>query len=196
MEVRGFVAAGVLMAMTACGGGTTKNHPSEQRAQGAGKGAVAASVNGEPIRVSEVAAVVSASGLSPRDALSRLVDERLLAQYAESRGYGELRSVEIEVVRARVRALLEAAVEREIRPETIPAERVAERFEQLRNGPGGSDLQLADQEAKIRQQLTLEARRDRLQGVIEQLKKQTKVIYDEPTIKKALADGVAAGTGT
>jgi hypothetical protein len=189
--------AALLVALAGCEGKTTGPRAPHERAAGeAVQEPVAARVNGEPIHVSEVAALVSASGLSARDALARLVDERLLSQHAESQGYGRLRSVEMEVARARVRALLVEAVEREIRPEGIPAERVRERFEALKAQPGGSGLQLQVEEPKIRTQLAVEARQERLQSLIDQLKKQTKIVYDEPAITKAFASEGAEGTGT
>jgi hypothetical protein len=75
-------------------------------------GPVVARVNGDAITLEEVRAVCRESGLAADLALARLVDERLLAQYAEKRGYGELENAEIELARARVRALVEQAVER------------------------------------------------------------------------------------
>ncbi|MDB4991677.1 MAG: hypothetical protein JWN04_6855 [Myxococcaceae bacterium] len=78
---------------------------------GGALGQAAALVDGEAISLDEVRALCAASGLSPRQALARLVGERLLARYAEQRGYGELPEVQQGVERARVQALLALEVE-------------------------------------------------------------------------------------
>jgi hypothetical protein len=66
---------------------------------------------------------------SPRQALTRLEEEVVLARAAEAEGMGdddpEVRDVER---RAAVQALLAREIEERIRPETIPDEEVAERL--------------------------------------------------------------------
>ncbi|MFT3922385.1 MAG: hypothetical protein QM778_07620 [Myxococcales bacterium] len=104
------VALGLVLLCGACGESARQPATSGARPSGTG-GPVVARVNGEVIGLDEVRAVCVASGLAPEVALQRLVDERLLAQYAEKRGYGELAATQQEVARARVRALLEQGVE-------------------------------------------------------------------------------------
>lgn len=71
----------------------------------------AALVNGEAIAIEEVRELVRASGLPPKRALERLVAERLLAQYAAERGYGEHVEVQRGGAQERVHLLLAQAVE-------------------------------------------------------------------------------------
>jgi len=119
---------------------------------------VVARVNGEPIGLNEVRAVCAASQLSPEEAFQRVIDERLLAQYARARGYGELSASKQELERARVRALLEQVVER-----GEPSD---------------------------------EARRKALDGLVNKLKAETKVSYDENAVRQAFADDGALGPGS
>lgn len=94
-----------------------------ERAAGETQSAAVATVNGEPIALGEVERFVAASGLSPRAALAQLTAERLLAQYAAARGYGELREVEAELERALVHALLAREVERDLPAGDVEARR-------------------------------------------------------------------------
>ena len=82
-----------------------------------------ASVNGTAIQLTEVAELSRRTGLPPREALARLVAERLLVQYAEAEGYGEHRAVQQELTRARVRALLAQTVEAGTQPGDTEARR-------------------------------------------------------------------------
>lgn len=104
------MALGLLSLSTACGEGSGGVSPRAVEVRPP-TGPVVARVNGEAIALEEVRQVCAASGLTPEEALARLVDERVLAQYAEARGYGDLAETRSAVVRARVRALLEESVE-------------------------------------------------------------------------------------
>lgn len=107
-----------LVLLAGCGGEPALRVDPETR------GIEVASVNGEAIGIDEVRELSRATGLAPRAALRRLVDERLLAQRAEAGGYGERVSVRRELVRAAVRALLAEAVERAV-PESDVTGRTA-----------------------------------------------------------------------
>ncbi len=103
------LALGLVLLWSACGEGASPGSSGAGLAARA-TGPVVARVNGDPIGLDEVRTVCASSGLSPEQALARLEDERLLAQYAEARGYGALVS-RLELERARARALLEQAVD-------------------------------------------------------------------------------------
>ncbi len=150
------VMLGVLGLSVACGEspGGSAPHADTGREQGA----VVARVNGEAIALDEVRKVCAASGLSPEQALSRLVEERLLAQHAEARGYGDLAATRAALTRARVRALLEEQVER----------------------GGHSDAERAE----------------RLEQLLQTLRAQTRVVYDERAVREALSGDGTLGTGT
>ena len=150
------VMLGVLGLSVACGPDPDAAAPRADEARV--QGMVVARVNGDAISLEEVRKVCAASGLAPEDALARLVEERLLAQHAEARGYGDLAETRAAVTRARVRALLEEQVERGDRGD---AER-AHRLEQL----------------------------------LQKLRAQTEVVYDERAVREALADDAMLGTGT
>lgn len=75
-------------------------------------GEVVSTVDGVAITVAEVQALMNASGLSARAALTRLQDERLLTGEAARRGYGDAREVVRVARQARVQALLANDVER------------------------------------------------------------------------------------
>ena len=98
---------------------------------GAARGAVVARVDGAPIGLDEVRELCERTGLAPRAALERLVDERLLAHAALARGYQRSRQVAREGQRAGVQALLAAAVERGNLPEEVPLAEARERFDRV-----------------------------------------------------------------
>ncbi len=110
MGTKYWVTGGLFVAMSVACDGRSETASEHSVGRGPG-GAVVARVDGEPIGLSEVAKVCEETGLTPEEALSRLIDERLLAQYAASRGFGELRATAREVERARARAVLIDAVE-------------------------------------------------------------------------------------
>ena len=162
------ITLGLLGLSGACGEGAGKRNP-QVAATRKDAGPVVARVNGEAIGLEEVRAVCAASGLSPELALARLVDERVLAQYAEQRGYGDLAETQTELARARVRALLGQTVE-------APASR----------SESGS-------------QTTQSAAREPQQGLddlLKQLRAKTKVVYDESAVRRAMSDDRTLGPGT
>lgn|GEM_PF-5107293 len=155
--MRGLALVCVLLVL-ACGRGSESGSAEAVAASSTAAGPVVARVNGEPIGLNEVRAVCAASQLSPEEAFQRVIDERLLAQYARARGYGELSASKQELERARVRALLEQVVER-----GEPSD---------------------------------EARRKALDGLVNKLKAETKVSYDENAVRQAFADDGALGPGS
>ena len=86
---------------------------------------VLATVAGTPITAGEVVTLARATGLSPRDALDRLIAEQLLAREAQRRGYATRPEVSAAVERASVRAWLEAEVERAVPASTVTDAEVA-----------------------------------------------------------------------
>lgn len=133
--MRAAVAIALSIAASACSGPSAMDgEPVPEAATGAAsearaEGPIVATVDGVDISLREVEDVVRRTGLSPRQALTRLEEEVVLARAAEAEGMGdddpEVRDVER---RAAVQALLAREIEERIRPETIPDEEVAERL--------------------------------------------------------------------
>ena len=110
----------------------------------------------------------AASGLSPELALNRLIDERVLAQYAEQRGYGEL-------------------AETQSRAGACP------RASAARRNRGSQDLRPgADSDTKQ----PLRGPQQRLEDLLKELRSKTKVVYDESAVSQALSDDSTLGPGT
>ena len=107
------VALLALCISSACG--ASEPRAAQQPAEPSGP--VAARVDGEAIGLDEVRAWSRESGLPPREALARLVEERLLAHYASQRGYGDALADELE--RAKVQSLLAREVEAQHPPEDV-----------------------------------------------------------------------------
>lgn len=172
--------------------------PRQTTASTQAEGVVVARVNGDAISGAEVGRLVELTGLAPREALERLVSERLLVQHAESRGYGELAVVRRELQRARVRALLQEVIERGRAPEDIPLDKVRARFEQKRAAlEAGGPATFEEHEPKLRAELAEEARKDALEALLKELRARVSVSYDEDAIDKALSsENAAAATGS
>ncbi|UJR79500.1 peptidylprolyl isomerase [Sandaracinus amylolyticus] len=135
-HARSVVVACLVSLALACGGepaapdaGPPRAITREQEQVG---GTIVSTVDGAPITLAEVEEVARETGLSPQDALRRLQEERVLAAHAEAAGLGDDHEVQDAVRRASVQALLEARVEAEITPASIPAEQVAERMDAQR----------------------------------------------------------------
>jgi hypothetical protein len=153
------VAWGVLWLVAS---GCDRGQPSERAAQPASIGLAIAHVNGEAIGLSEVQRLCDATGLGPREALERLIAERLLSQHAAEQGYGQRATVEQGVQQARVRALLE----REIETHPPPRERASE--------PDAADASAAA--------------RAKLDGLLRELAAKTPIHYDQAAIEQAFAE--------
>ncbi len=102
-----------LLAIGAGCGGSASERTGRQPGGGAARvgGDVVSTVDGAAITVSEVQRLVNQSGLSPRQALSRLQDEALLMHEAEARGYGSAPEVLHLSRQAAAQALLAGVVE-------------------------------------------------------------------------------------
>jgi hypothetical protein len=193
---RGLKAAALTLLVAACDGPAKNEATANQVGNVRTQGVVAARVNDDVISLAEVEALVRSSGLSPKAALGRLVDERLLSQYATSRGYGELGSVGMELERARVRALLEQVVEREVSAASVTADEISARLEELkRRQPGVVAPSLEEATPVLREQLLNEHRRERLDRFVREIRDQTRVTYDEPAISRIM-DEATGGTGS
>lgn len=90
-------------------------------------GEVVATVDGEPILLSDVEDVARRAELTPLEALRRIEDEALLHQAAVRAGVTADAEDERTVRRAMVQAYLAAEIEARITPESLDGERVAER---------------------------------------------------------------------
>ncbi len=119
-------------ALAACDSVARQSGSAPTREQVGATASAVASVDGDAISVAEVEHLVRATGLGPFAALRRLERERLLAAYAESRGYGQDERASREIRQARVRALLHAEVEQGRAPKDVTAAEVGARFEALR----------------------------------------------------------------
>lgn len=106
-------------------------------------GDVVSTVDGEPIRLSEVEEVVRATGLSPRLALQRLQDERVLAHVATRGGAEEPREAREAARRAAVRALLAREIEAVHTPAAVPSADVERRASEIRAGLSGPETRRA-----------------------------------------------------
>jgi hypothetical protein len=160
------------------------------------RGPVVARVQGSAIGLEEVRELSLATGLSPREALSRLEDALVLEQTAIRLGYDRSGSVMREARRALVRALLAQTVEAEVRPETIPEADVRAHFESERARRGLSAESYPDHAAAAREQLALERRKVALDNLIAELRANTPVSLDEPEVRKTLSDPSLWGGGT
>lgn len=106
---------------SSCGDDGAARGGSKMRRGGAQVGgAVVSTVNGHPILISDVQALMKASTLSAREALERLQAEQLLMAEAERRGIAGA-AIDLVAERARVQALLDreaaanVATQREVR---------------------------------------------------------------------------------
>lgn len=117
---------GLALLQSGCDGAVSHSPGGKTQAPRAAD--VVAEVNGDAIRLNEVKRVCEATGLAPEVALSRLIDQRLLAQYSEASGYGALATTVREVERARVRALLETVIEAQAGEAVEARKQLLERF--------------------------------------------------------------------
>jgi hypothetical protein len=122
----------VFLLLGACGPDAGDAPAEGSAAATVARGAVVARVGAAEVGLHDVEQVVHETGLSPQQALDRLVAEQLLGQRAEERGYGSGAVLSRELKKARARALLEQTVEREITPEGFPAAQVEARFASLK----------------------------------------------------------------
>ncbi len=185
MRVTKLARCACVWLLIGCGGASG---PADQAGPHA-LGLAAALVNGEPIELAEVRRLSIATGLTPQAALSRLVTERLLEQYARARGYAAEPAVRRGVAQAQVRALLAQAVEapasgREQNDGEAPASA------RERHDSEGPERVRAQSDREVRGSLAepmIEERRRELARLLEQLALRTPVRYDEAAIRTAFA---------
>jgi hypothetical protein len=133
----------VFLGLWACGPSAGEQSQAREQAALAAHGPAVARVGEAEIGLHDVEQAARATGLKPESALERLVAEQLLGQYAEQQGYGEGAEVERELKKARARALLAEAVERDITAASIPADEVAKRFAGLKGSLDRPDSRVA-----------------------------------------------------
>jgi hypothetical protein len=94
-------------------------------------GSVVATVDGEPIQLSEVEAIVRDTGIAPLEALHRLEEERVLYRRALARA-PDTSEADEGARRAAVQALLRARVEEAIGPDTVTDAELVARYDSMR----------------------------------------------------------------
>lgn len=160
------------------------------------RGEIVARVDGATVGLDEVRELCERTGLTPREALTRLVDERLLTKEALRRGYQHSALSPEETRRALVQALLAREVEAPNAPESLSQAELRTRFDlaaprlQL-----GADAFPAH-EAEIREQITFERRGAALEKLLTQLRAAFPVQLDESQVQKLLNDSTLWTFGT
>jgi hypothetical protein len=160
------------------------------------RGAVVARVDGAPIGLDEVRELCERTGLAPRAALERLVDERLLVRAALARGYQQSSQVAQEGQRAEVQALLAAEVERGNAPPEIPLAEARERFDRVAARDKLEPATFASYEHEIRAQLSSERKQAALERLITAARKSVDVRLDEAKVQTLLSDPALWGGGS
>ncbi|MFO0685614.1 MAG: peptidyl-prolyl cis-trans isomerase [Sandaracinus sp.] len=126
---------GLALALAACGApaappasetGAAQIHVPEAT------GPVVATVDGEAIHLSEVEEAARVAGISPRLALVRLEQERVLSRRAAQAGITASEADRDATRRAAVQALLRARVEDAVTEASVPSEEIAARYEASR----------------------------------------------------------------
>jgi peptidyl-prolyl cis-trans isomerase C len=95
--------------------------------------AVVATVDGRPIRSSEIATQARAAGTSAKQALADLVDAELLAGEAAKRGLTQDHDVQLAVRQAAAHRLLETTFEKEVTPAALSERDYRRGFNAQRN---------------------------------------------------------------
>jgi hypothetical protein len=186
-------AAYVCLLLWACNGRDNGERAAPERTHA--RGPVVARVQGTPIGLEQVRELAQETGLSPREALSRLEDAVLLERRAEQLGYQRSELVQQEARRALVRALLAQAVEAAARPEDVPEAELRARFESQRERLGVAAESYPEHLPALREQLALERRQAALDKLLGELRAATRVSIDEAEVHKLLADPALWGAG-
>ena len=167
----------------------------EQRAATAGqvdvaraRGEVVARVDGSAIGLDEVRELCERTGLTPREALTRLVDERLLTKEALQRGYQRTALSPEETRRVLVQALLASEVEARNAPESLSQAELRARFDLAAPRMHLAADAFPSHQGEIRDQITLERRSEALEKLLTQLRATFPVQLDEPQVQKLLND--------
>jgi hypothetical protein len=176
----------LLLLLWACGGDGADERAAPERMHA--RGPIVAHVQGTAIGLEQVRELAQATGLSPRDALSRLEDAVLLQQRAEQLGYQRSELVQRETRRALVQALLAETVEAEVKPEAVPDAELRARFESERIRLGIPAESYPEHVPALRQQLVAERRKAALETLLGELRAATRISLDEAHVRKLLAD--------
>ena len=191
----GRVGTLLLCCLLLSGCGDDASEQSAARAQGNATvgGDVLATVDGRPVTADEVRRVASETDLDPREALVRLEERELLAGEALRAGYGDDPEVRRAAEQAMVQALLEREVERKVTPESITEEAIRARFETRAEEAERAGITLDDVREEIREQLLLEARRERYDELVREIEERWPVERNEEAIRTALEAELAEG---
>jgi len=178
------------------GCGDDAAEPGARREQGAATvgGDVLATVDGRPITVDEVRRVVRETELGPRQALLRLEERELLAGEASRAGYADDPEVRRATRQAMVQALLEREVEERVTAESITEEAIRARFETRAEQAERAGITLDDARGDIREQLLIEARRERYDQLVRELEERWTVERREEAIGAALEADLPEGS--
>jgi hypothetical protein len=131
--------AALAVTLASCSGGGAPTdaaardaRPPAQEEARVASGPVVATVDGEPITLSEVQDAVNDTGLSPIDALHRLEEERVLYRRALASGSLDTEEADRGERRAMVQALLRVRVEDAVGPESVTDAEIMARYDATR----------------------------------------------------------------
>jgi hypothetical protein len=154
----------ILLSAVACGCGPKPEAPS--LAGESGTGGVVAEVDGAAIYASAVEEAAGEAGLSPPEALSSLIDERIAAQEAADRGFLADGDVVRNWKKALVQKVLEAEVEDRVPEESVTLEDIRKYYAANFAGRG---LLLEQVWKDIRDRILVERRNIAYQELVERL---------------------------
>lgn len=120
------------LCLCACQPAARDTQGASSQTRSRAQGAVVATVGNEEIGLEDVKQLVQATGLTPEQALDRLVAEDLLQGLADEKGYADSRLLLRETKKAQARALLEVEVERAVRDDMLNPAAVQARFAELK----------------------------------------------------------------
>lgn len=149
-----------------------------------GKGGVVAEVNGIPIHASQVEEAAVEAGVSPREALSRLIDEILIAREAAEMGLLLDRDVIGYWKKAMVQKSLEAEVEARVPEDSVTLEDIKKYYAANFAGRG---ILLEQVWKDIRLQILIERRNMVYQELVKRLEEEH---ADEITIHSDTLEGL------
>lgn len=181
----------VCVGVGACGDDPEEGSGRREQGSATVGGDVVSTVDGMPITVDEVRRVVRETELGPRDALERLQERELLAMEARRQGRDDGPEVERATKQAMVQALLRREVEEAIGPLSITEEAIAARYESRADLAEERGVTLDDARESIREQLLLEARRERYEELVRHIEERYPVERNPESIRDALERDLA-----
>lgn len=170
----------------ACGDDGDETRAAREQGSATVGGDVVSTVDGMPITSGEVQRVASETELSPPEALERLQERELLAGEALRRGYGEDPAVERATRQALVQQLLAREVEDAVPPESITEDQIRARYETRAEEAAERGITLEDAREEIREQLLLEARRERHEQLVREIEERWPVERNAQAIDRAM----------